>query len=55
MPKRKKEEPKNVPIKAPETESAPVKFWKNEGDETECQNDIVCSPKGNLRKKEGRC
>lgn len=31
MPKKKN--PKNVPMKAPETESTPVKFWKNEGDE----------------------
>jgi hypothetical protein len=34
MPKKKeKEEPKNVPMKAPETESTPLKFWKNEDDE----------------------
>ena len=31
--KKKKEKPNNVPVKAPQLESTPIKFWKQEGDE----------------------
>jgi hypothetical protein len=39
--KKKKEEPKNVPAKAPQLESTPLKFWKQEGEE---QLSVIVTP-----------